>query len=108
MEKTRSRNALAGLGAFFMDTQLEKYRFGRTLTLSASAYQFGTDTTIPVYASSICKYAPLYFLNEGVTLVPNGQNSYICSGITSINIIRLILEAYWNAVTNQCADFTES
>jgi len=88
-----------------MDKQLEKYRFGITLELSASAYQFGTDTANPVYVSSICKYAPLYFLNEGVTLIPNGKNSYICSGITSVNIIRIILEAYWDSVNNKCVDF---
>lgn len=88
-----------------MDTELSKYRFGRTLKLIPSAYQFGTDTTPPVFISSACKYAPLYFLNEGVTLIPLVNNSYICQNIFDKNIIRNILQAYWDEVNNQCIDF---
>jgi hypothetical protein len=88
-----------------MDEQLFKYRFGRTLELIPSLYQFGTDTTPRTWISSVCKFAPLYFLSEGVTLVPFTNNQYICSGISDANIIRGILQAYWDEVNNQCVEF---
>jgi len=88
-----------------MDKNLEKYRFGLTLQLDPSAYEFGTDTEVVSWVSSICKYAPLYFLQEGVTLIPAGKNKFICQSITSVNIIRLILEAYWDSVNNKCVEF---
>ena len=87
-----------------MDAQIFKYRFGKTLELIPSVYQFGTDTTPPAWVSSHCKYAPLYFLSEGVTLIPYENNMYICQDIQDINIIRLILQAYWDEVNNQCVE----
>jgi hypothetical protein len=100
-----ARNVLADLSAFFMDVQIMKYRFGKTLELAPSVYEFGTDTTIPIWIKSVCKYAPLYFLAEGVTLVPYSKNQYICKDILNANIIRNILQAYWDEVNNQCVEF---
>jgi len=93
------------MGLSYMDGELFKYRFGKTLELIPSAYQFGTDTSEIIWISSICKYAPLYFLSEGVTLIPFSNNQFICSGITDANVIRGILQAYWDEVNNQCLDF---
>lgn len=87
-----------------MDREIEKYRFGITLDLQASAYNLGTDTTPPVYVSTICKYALQYFKNEGVTLEHQQKNFYICKDIFDVNIIRAILQAYWDSVNNQCVE----
>lgn len=87
-----------------MDKQLLKYSFAYTLELYPSAYQFGTDTNPPVYVRTVCKNAKAYLESEGVTLIHVKYNSYICSGIFSANIIRLLLADYWQSVSNQCPE----
>lgn len=85
-----------------MDINLEKYRFGITLDLFPSTYSFGTDTKPPILVCSICEHSVQYFLNEGVTLLPYKFNSWICQAIFDVNIIKAILQAYWDSVGNQC------
>ena len=87
-----------------MDYNLAKYRFGITLELYPSLYRFGTDTTPPIYISSICEHAKEYFVREGVTLHFIKKNTYVCEQIFDANIIRGILAAYWDSVNYQCLE----
>lgn len=87
-----------------MDRNLEKYRFGITLELSPSAYQFGTDTTPIVFIRTICKGSVSWMNSQGVTLIDVEKNSYICSGIFDKNIIRLLLQDYWQSVGGICPE----
>lgn len=65
MEGTASQNAWQASGAFFMDRQLEKYRFGRTLKLEPSAYEFYVFYQVfPEYTYTLCKYVQDYISEE--------------------------------------------
>lgn len=87
-----------------MDRDLEKYRFGITLELKPGAYQFGTDTTPPVFVSTICKLSVKWMNFQGVTLIDYGNNSYICSEIYDLNIIRALLQDFWQSNEFNCPE----
>lgn len=87
-----------------MDRDLEKYRFGITLDLSPSCYGFGTDTTPPVFITTICKGALSWINSQGVTLIDYEKNFYICSNIYDKNIIRALLQDYWVEVGGICPE----
>lgn len=91
-------------GVFYMDNQIEKYRFGITLELDPTLYRFITDTIIPYEVQTICKGSIAWMLSQGVTLIPNGNNAFICQDIPSLNIIRLLLQDYWISVGGICPE----
>jgi|MudIll2142460700_1097286.scaffolds.fasta_scaffold1082946_1 hypothetical protein len=91
-------------GAFFMDNQIFKYRFGATLELQPILYRFLTDTTEPAEVQTICKGAKSYLVSQGVSLIDYALNAWICSDIYDVNIIRALLADYWVSVGGICPE----
>jgi len=91
-------------GAFFMDNQIFKYRFGATLELAPTLYRFLTDTDDLYEVQTICKGAKSYLVSQGVSLIDYALNAWICSEIYDVNIIRALLADYWVSVGGVCPD----
>lgn len=63
-DATGSLSTLAGLGAFFMDRNLDKYRFGRTLELYPSCYRIFLIALYNKEFQTTCQYAMNYVLSN--------------------------------------------
>lgn len=88
-----------------MDKNLKDYSFSETLELFQSCYCYGTDEINPRFVCSPCFYTKAWFEQTGFTLLPYKFNSYICVGITDVELIRNQLRGYYFATNNKCAPF---
>jgi len=87
-----------------MDSQLEKYRFGVTLELSPSVYQFAPDIPNPEWVSTICKAFRQYLIDQNITLLYAGYNSYFCLNVGTSKKIKKHLEEFWTSVGGICPE----
>ena len=87
-----------------MDPELEKYRFGVTLDLSPGVYQFAPDIPNPVWVSTICKAFRQYLIDQNITLLYAGYNSYFCLNVGSCEIIKTHLKNFWISVGGICPE----
>lgn len=85
-----------------MDQNLLKYRFGITLELEPSIYEFWTDSERPQCIKTVCQYFLEMLINQGYFLIPIKKNSYTIEFVSDIARLRQILSDYWLASNFVC------
>lgn len=92
-------------GGFFMpDSTLENQRFGITLDLFPSCYQFFPNDSNQLPISTICHNFVTYIQEQGAILTLISGNSYLVENIYTTAELKILLEFYWASVGNICPD----
>lgn len=87
-----------------LDPEMEDRSFAHTLELTASCYQFGTDTTPPIYVNSVCKLMSGWLVDFGFTLIPQTANKWIVQDVSDVNAIRSALLSVYASHGNKCEE----